>query len=331
MFSLALNFLPTAAITADNFQAFISVAIGFGTLLFVGFFGAVMYFAIRYRRPKGNVPGKTEYLPGNYTVEFIGIFGISIWVAVFFVWGWRDYSYMVSPQMDEYEINVIGQQWSWQIQYANGKTLTNELYVPRGRPVKLVMTSKDVLHSFFVPEFRTKQDTVPGQFTVLHINANKTGQFHIFCAEYCGTAHSKMIGRVYVLEQNDFKNWLEGLYVPPTHAGEKLTPELEVSKNSPQLSLAQQGELVFKSKACVTCHTVNGAPLIGPSLKGVFGSEVELIGGTKVNADENYIRESIMDPMKKIVKGFAPAMPTFRGMLSDEEVNQLIAYLKTLK
>lgn len=329
MFSLALNFLPAAAITADNFQAFIGVAIAIGTILFIGTMGVALYFAIRYRRPKGEMPGKVAYLPGNYTVEFIGIFAISVWVAVFFIWGWRDYSYMVSPQMDEYEINVIGQQWSWQIQYANGKTLTNELYVPRGRPVKLVMTSKDVLHSFFIPEFRTKQDTVPGQFTVLHFTPTKTGEFHIFCAEYCGTAHSKMIGRVHVLEQDDFKNWLDGLYVLPSKAG--TAPLMEVAKNSPQLSLAEQGALVFRERTCVTCHTVNGASLIGPSLKGVFGSEVELIGGTKVIADENYIRESIMDPMKKIVKGFAPAMPTFRGMLSDEEVNQLIAYMKTLK
>ena len=333
MFSLALNFLPSASITGDNFEAFIGPAIWIGIILFVATLGTAIYFAIRYRRPKGEAPGKVAYIPGNYAVEFIGIFGISIWVAVFFIWGWRDYSYMISPQMNEYEINVIGQQWNWQIQYANGKTLTNELFIPRGRPVKLVMTSKDVLHSFFIPEFRTKQDVVPGQFTSLHFHATKSGEYNIFCAEYCGTAHSKMIGFVHVLEPEDFDRWLQGMYVP------KQVKQIETASgvaagpvdSSPKLTMAEQGAVLFRTKTCNTCHSVNGDTLIGPSLKGVAGSEVELTGGTKVIADENYIRESIMDPMKKIAKGFAPAMPTFRGMLSDEEVNQLIAYLKTLK
>lgn len=328
MFSLALNFLPSAAITGDNFQSFIVTAIWIGIILFVGTMGVGLYFAVRYRRPKGQAPGKVAYIPGNYVAEFIGIFGISVWVAVFFLWGWRDYSYMIAPQMNEYEINVIGQQWSWQIQYANGKTLTNELYIPRGRAIHLVMTSKDVLHSFFVPEFRTKQDVVPGQFTSLRFNSNRAGVYHIFCAEYCGTAHSKMIGKVHVLEPDDFDKWLQGMYVDPANSE---TVAVAAPAGGRQLSMAEQGSIVFREKTCVTCHTVNGDPLIGPTLKGVFGSEVELMGGTKVLADENYIRESIMDPMKKIAKGFAPAMPTFRGMLSDEEVNQLIAYLKTLK
>lgn len=327
MISLALNFLPAASTAADRFELFMFVATVIGVVLFVATLGAAIWWSWIYRRKRENED--TPYLPGNYLVEFLSVFVIAIWAAVFFLWGWRDYSYSITPKADEYEINVVGQQWNWQIQYANGNTLTNELVVSRGVPTRLVMTSKDVLHSFFIPEFRLKQDTVPGQFTTLHFTATKTGQFHIFCAEYCGTSHSKMIGSVYVLEPEDFQKWLDGVYKikkdgePGTVVAGGAAPN--------QLSMAEQGALIYKTRSCNTCHTVNGDRLVGPSFKGLFGTEQELIGGTKVLADENYIRESIMDPMKKIVKGYVPQMPTYRGQLSDEELNQLIAYIKSLK
>jgi cytochrome c oxidase subunit 2 len=327
MLTLALNFLPSASTAGEKFDLFMLVATIIGVIIFVGTLGVGIYFSIRYRRRREGE--ETPYLPGNYLVEFLSIFGISIWVAVFFIWGWKDYSYMITPKMDEYEINVIGQQWSWQMQYANGKTLTNELYIPVGKPVRLVMTSKDVLHSFFIPEFRNKQDTVPGQFTTLHFTATKTGTFHIFCAEYCGTSHSKMIGKVYALEPEDFQKWLDGMYQAPKAVAGEESPR-DVATLAPAVNMAQAGAKVFRTKTCNTCHTVDGNKLIGPSLKGLFGSEVELMSGTKVKVDENYIRESLMDPMKKVAKGYPPSMPTFRGMLSDEEVNQLIAYMKTL-
>jgi cytochrome c oxidase subunit 2 len=326
MFSLALNFLPSASTQGDKFDLFMLVAITIGVVLFVSTIGAAIYFAFRYRSSK--VGPNTPYIPGNYLVEFLSIFGIAIWVAVFFIWGWRDYSYMITPKMDEMEINVIGQQWSWQIQYPDGKSLTNEMVVPRNKAVKLVMTSKDVLHSFFLPSFRVKMDTVPGQFTSLHFTATKTGTFEIFCAEYCGTAHSKMIGKVHVLEPEDYKKWQDGLYTIP-EAQNALVDQGKT--NAPQLSLAELGANVYKSRSCNACHSVNGDPMVGPTFKGLYGSEQELIGGAKVTVDENYIRESVMDPMKKVVKGFSPSMPTYRGLLSDEEVNQLIAYMKTLK
>lgn len=330
MFSFALNFLKSASTAGEKFDMFMFVATVVGTIMFVATLGVGIYFALRYKA-KDNV-SEGAYIPGNYLVEFLSIFGISIWVAVFFIWGWKDYSYIITPKMDEYEINVIGQQWNWQIQYANGKTLTNELYIPVGKPVRLVMTSKDVLHSFFIPEFRNKQDTVPGQFTTLHFTATKSGTFHIFCAEYCGTSHSQMVGKVYALEPEDFQKWLDGVYQAPKSSGLAAAEGADraVAAATPGLSMAEQGAKLFRSKTCNTCHTVDGNRLIGPSLKGVFNSEVELMSGSKVKADENYIRESLMDPMKKIAKGYPPSMPTFRGMLSDEEVNQLIAYLKTL-
>jgi cytochrome c oxidase subunit 2 len=328
MFSLALNFLPSASTAGDRFDLFMLTATVIGTLLFIVVIGIGLYWSVIYRRKNRNQPEETPYIAGNYLVEFLSIFAISIWAAVFFIWGWNDYSYILTPKMNEYEINVVGQQWNWQIQYANGRTFTNELVVARGQPTRLVMTSKDVLHSFFIPEFRIKQDTVPGQFTTLHFVPTKTGTFHIFCAEYCGTSHSGMIGKVYVLEPEDFQKWLDGMY---TIAKEGESPKEAGSTGVATLSMAEQGALLYKTRSCATCHTVNGDRLVGPTFKGLFGSEQELIGGNKVLADENYIRESIMDPMKKIVKGYVPQMPTYRGLLSDEEINQLIAYIKSLK
>jgi len=324
MSKFTLNQLPSASASGDMFENFINVALIVGTVMFVATMAVVFYFAWKYKRRTEN--DVTPYIDGNYLVEFSGIFLISIWVAVFFLWGWRDYSYIITPRQDEYEINVIGQQWQWQIQYGSGKTYTNEAYLPVDRPVRFVMTSKDVLHSFFVPEFRIKQDVVPGQYTTLHVTPNVPGDYHIFCAEYCGTAHSKMLGTVHVLSKEDFQKWEDGLLETKKETAQAIEPAAART-----MTMAESGKHIFRSKACVTCHSVGGERAIGPTVRGLFGSNVELAGGTMVKADENYIRESIMDPMKKIVKGYAPHMPTFRGMLSDEDVNDLIAYFKTLK
>jgi cytochrome c oxidase subunit 2 len=246
MSSFSMTALPSASISADNFESFINVATLVGALMFIGTMAAVFYFAIRYRRKNDRDEG--AYIPGTYLVEFVGIFGISIWVAVFFIWGWRDYSYMITPRADEFEVNVIGQQWQWQIQYADGKSYSNEVYLPVNRPVRFVMTSKDVLHSFFIPEFRHTQDVVPGQFTTLHVTPTLVGDFHIFCAEYCGTAHSKMLGVVHVLSKEDFQKWQDGLYVSPVKTVQaEVMPEL----NS-RMTMAEKGAHVFKAKACVS-------------------------------------------------------------------------------
>ena len=324
MNKFSVNALPSASTSADMFENFINVAMIVGVIMFVATMAAMFLFLWKYKRRSEN--DVVPYIDGNYAVEFTGIFLISIWVAVFFLWGWRDYSYVITPKQDEYEINVIGTKWQWQIQYPNGKSFTNEAVIPVGRPVRFIITSSDVLHSFFIPEFRIKQDAVPGQFTTLHATPTVPGEYHIFCAEYCGTLHSKMIGTVHVLSKEDFQKWEDGLLEVKKAAGPKLEPSA-----SRAMSMAESGKHIFRSKACVTCHSVGGERGIGPTVKGLFGAEVELQGGTLVKADENYIRESIMDPMKKIVKGYAPHMPTFRGMLSDEDVNHLIAYFKTLK
>ncbi len=178
MFKFLVNPFQSASVSGDMFDSFWSVAFVVGTVMFVATMAAVFYFVWKYkRRTEADV---TPYIDGNYLVEFSGIFLISIWVAVFFLWGWRDYSYIITPRQDEYEINVIGQQWQWQIQYGSGKSYTNVAYLPVNRPVRFVMTSKDVLHSFFIPEFRIKQDAVPGQFTSLHVTPTVPGVYNIF-------------------------------------------------------------------------------------------------------------------------------------------------------
>lgn len=324
---LNLKFLPSAAVTATNFDQFFKFIVASSVVFFVAVVGAGLYFAWKGRR-QGQIKD-TPYIPHSYLVEFCSIFITSIWVAVIFIWGWGDYKSFITPKQDEYEINITGQQWSWQMQYANGKTLTNQLVVPRGRPIKLIMGSKDVLHSFFIPAFRVKNDLVPGQFTALRFTPTKTGEFDLFCAEYCGTSHSGMVGKVDVLEPEDFQKWLDGTFKIAKHVVGSVGGEAAAA--AAPISLAEQGAVLYKTKTCNTCHTINGGSLIGPSFKGIWGKQEELMDGTRVTVDENYVRESLMDPMKKIVKGFSPSMPTFRGMLSDEEVNALIAYLKTLK
>jgi cytochrome c oxidase subunit II len=315
--------LPAASESAHKFESLFNFLNMMAIVSFVGTIGAAAYFVIKYRRRAEGE--KTPYIPHNYTVEFLSVLVTSIVAAIVFIWGWRDYKDSITPRQDEYEINVMGQQWSWQIQYPNGKSFVNELYVPRGRPVHLIMSSKDVLHSFFIPAFRIKQDTVPGQFTSLRFTATDVGDYDLFCAEYCGTSHSGMIGKVHVLDTEDFQAFLNGTYKKPiAKAG-------EASGAPKQLSMVEQGAILFKTKTCNTCHSVDGSRLVGPSFKGLYGRDEELVDGSKVKVDENYIRESVMDPMKKIAKGYPPAMPTFRGIVTDDEMNYLIAYMKTLK
>jgi cytochrome c oxidase subunit II len=324
LFSLDFSYLPAASTSAERFESFWHFLLVTSIATFVLVVGAAFIFVIKYRRKHEGE--QTAYIPHNFLVEFFSLFATSVVVAIIFIWGWQDYKYMITPKLDELEINVIGQQWNWQIQYADGRNFTNEMYVPLGRPVKLILAAKDVLHSFYVPAFRIKQDAVPGQFTELRFTTTKTGTFDIFCAEYCGTSHSGMIGKIHVLPIDDYRAWQNG-----TYKAQALVSGPNGGKEAPPLSMAEKGAALYRTKVCNTCHTTDGARLVGPTFKGLWGSEHELMDGSKVIVDENYFRESLMDPMKKVVKGYPPAMPTYRGQLNDEEINQLIAYLKTLK
>jgi cytochrome c oxidase subunit 2 len=207
------------------------------------------------------------------------------------------------------EIYITGKQWMWKAQHPDGRREINALHVPVGRPVKLIIGSEDVIHSFFVPAFRTKMDAVPGKLTSVWFEATKAGTYHLFCAEYCGLQHSRMIGSVVAMEPAEFQMWLAG---GPAEA-----------------SPAQAGERLFTELGCITCHR-EGAPIPAPVLNGLFGRSVELQDGGTAIADENYIRESIMNPQAKLVAGYQPVMPPFQGVASEEQVLQLIAYIRAL-
>jgi cytochrome c oxidase subunit 2 len=226
-----------------------------------------------------------------------------------FVWATVVFFQIVRPPDQTLEVYSTGKRWMWRFQHLDGQREINQLHVPVGRPVKVTFTSEDVLHDLYIPAFRVKADAIPGRYSSTWFTPTKTGQYHLFCAEYCGTRHSGMIGTVYVMEPNEYEQWL-------TSGG--LTG-----------SLAQRGEQLFQQLACTTCHLSDGKGR-GPSLVGVFGSPVQLTNGQSVTADETYIRESILTPQMKLVNGYQPLMPTFQGLVNEEGLASLIEYVKSL-
>lgn len=272
--------------------------------------GGLILFAIKYRRQGEN--DKTPYISHNTTLEFLWSFIPFVIFMVAFVWGWIVYHDLRRMPEGALEIAVHAQKWDWTFVYKSGRRVAAEFTVPVNRDVKLLMTSSDVLHSFFVPAFRVKQDVVPGRYAALWFNANREGSFQVFCTEFCGDKHSAMLAKVHVVSQEKYEEWLAA----------------EPYKG---LSSVEIGAKVFGSR-CVACHTLSAKANVGPGFLGLFGREEKMADGSTVVADENYIRESILNPNAKIVAGFpAGVMPTFQGQLSEEEMMGIIDYLKTLK
>lgn len=276
----------------------------------------LIFFAVKYRRRREDE--ETPYITGNQTLELIWTVIPSILLMVIFVYGFVVFRDMRNPPADATEINVTAKQWLWQFEYYNGKKTLNELYVQQNRPVKLVMRSEDVIHSFFVPDFRVKQDILGGRYTQLWFTPTKVGTFQLFCAEYCGTGHSKMLGKVVVLSPEAYDIWEKGA---------RVTEEIGVAS----LPDAERGEQIYKQSGCNACHSLDGSTGVGPSWKSLVGHKVAMQNGEEITADENYIRESILEPQAKIVKGYQPVMPSFKGILSDADISALISYMKTLK
>jgi len=293
----------TISVEVDRLLYFLVAVSVFFTLLI---FAAIFYFAIRYRRrSETELP---QHVHGGLTLEVVWTvipFGITM---VMFAWGASIFFTESRPPDDAMQIYVVGKQWMWKLQHMEGNREINELHIPINRSVKLTMTSEDVIHSFFVPAFRTKQDVVPGRYTTTWFKATKPGKYHLFCAEYCGTNHSAMIGWVYAMEPEDYQQWLSG---------------------APKGTLSEAGAQLFNDLACVNCHHSDGSGRC-PSLVGVYGSTVKLAGGGTVKADEAYIRESILNPTAKVVDGYQPLMPTFQGQVTEEGVVDLIEYIKSL-
>jgi len=268
---------------------------------------AVIVFGIRYRRRHdGEIGARIE---GNLPLELLWSIIPTILSMVMFGWGASLYFHMRKPPAEAMQIYAVGKQWMWKFQHLEGQREINELHVPAGKAIKVTLSSEDVLHSLYFPSFRTKIDAIPGRYTELWFEATTPGRYHIFCAEYCGTNHSGMIGTVIVMPPNEFKAWLAG--------------------GGMEGSLAQRGAKLFTDLACVTCHLDSGQGR-GPSLKDIIGTTVETQAGEKVVVDEAYLRESILNSQAKVVKGFQPLMPTFQGLVSEENLVALIEHVKSL-
>jgi cytochrome c oxidase subunit 2 len=267
----------------------------------------VVVFAVKFHRKHDDEVGVPIH--GSLALELLWtIIPLGI-TMVMFVWGAQVFFHMTRPPRGAMDIYVVGKQWMWKAQHMDGAREINELHVPIGRPVRLIMGSEDVIHSFFIPDFRVKADVIPGRYNTLWFTATKPGRYHIFCTQYCGTKHSNMIGWVTVLEPADYQAWLSG--------------------GSSGGSMTDNGAKLFADLACNTCHLDNGQGR-GPVLKGLYGKPVLLSNGQTVTADDAYIRESILNPQAKVVAGFQPAMPTFQGLVTEEQLLQLIAYVKSL-
>jgi cytochrome c oxidase subunit 2 len=267
----------------------------------------VLYFAVRYKRRTNDEVGQPEKA-GMWLEVTWSVIPLCILMGMF-VWGTKVYVDAYRPPSDAVEYFVTGKQWMWKFQHPEGQREINHLHVPVGQPIRLTMTSEDVIHSFFVPAFRIKADVLPGRYTSLWFKASKPGTYTLFCAEYCGAEHSRMIGSVTIMEPGDYEAWLAGADTGPTPVA--------------------SGQELFQTKACNTCHRPDSAAL-APILNGQFGKSVELVDGEIVQINADYIRQSILEPFAKVVKGYQPLMPTYQGQLSEDEILQLISYIKSL-
>jgi cytochrome c oxidase subunit 2 len=292
----------TTAGHVDALYIFLLIVCGMMTLLI---FICLVYFAARFRHRPG-VPA--EQIEGSTPLEITWSIIPFLVFMVIFAWGAVVYFKERTPPDDSTEVYVVAKQWMWKLEHAEGQREINELHVPVGRDVKLIMTSQDVIHSFYIPAFRIKQDVLPGRYTVEWFRATKPGTYHLFCAEYCGTQHSGMVGDIVVMAPAQYETWMNGGSTGP---------------------LSATGEKIFAELGCSTCHRTDTQGR-GPNLQGVFGKPVQLEDGRTVTADENYVRECILDPGAKRVKGFQPIMPTFQGLVSEEQVNALVAYIKSI-
>lgn len=285
------------------YYVLVLISLFFSGVIVIG----LVYSAVRYRKgSKASRAGaKNDHLPLELLWSIIPL-GISIGI---FTWSAKLYIDMHVAPPGAMEVYVVAKQWMWKLQHPQGNREINQLHVPVGKPVKLIMTSQDVIHSFYVPAFRIKQDVLPGRYTTQWFQATKTGEYHLFCAEYCGTSHSGMIGKIVVMEKGEYEQWLSG--------------------RGGDLAMSSTGEQLFQQFGCQTCHqSVSGAR--GPSLKGLYGTDVKLHTGGTVVADEEYIRESILNPGTKVVSGYQQLMPTYKNQVNQEQLNQLVEYVKSL-
>jgi cytochrome c oxidase subunit 2 len=304
---------PAASSEAGRVDDLFYFILYLSAFFFVLVVGVMVFFVIRYRRKRADQ--RTSALKHHTKLELAWAAIPALLLVLIFVWGFRSYMSSTVPPGDAIEVRVTAQRWSWSFDYPADGISTAELVVPVDRPVKLVMSSVDVIHSFYVPAFRIKRDVLPNRYTVLWFRAEELGEYDVLCAEYCGTKHSAMLAKVRVLSERGYQDWID--------SGGGMSGK--------GLSSEAFGKLLFKQKACITCHSVDGSKLTGPSMLGKYGALETLVGGQQVKVDDNYLRESIMNPNAKVVQGYKPVMPTYAGRLKEKQLNAIIDYIKSLR
>lgn len=329
------TFMPPAATeVAKNVNSLYGFMLIASVISFMIVIGGMIYFVYKFKRRSAT--DQTPYISHNHTLEFVWSFIPFVIFMVCFAWGAYVYQEMRTYDVNALEINVYGKKWVWEFEYKDGRKITNSvnekgepepatMVVPIDTPVKLLMTSaklsptdKAVLHSFYVPAFRVKQDVIPGRYSALTFTATEKGTFQVFCTEFCGSGHSVMLAKIKVVDKQEFDNWVLG-EDGGAGAGKELT-------------LVDKGRQVYGKWACIGCHTLDGKPSTGPTWKGLWGSTRKFADGGSATADENYIRESIWEPNKHIVQGFPSGqMPAFKGMVTEEEVSAVIEFIKSVK
>ena len=302
-------FPPVSSTLASKVDTLFFFTVGVSVLFSVLIVATIVAFLVKYRRRHAaetgqEIKGNTLVFELAWSVVPLGL------VMVSFFWGASVFFEASRPPADAWSFHVYGKQWMWKVEHPEGKREINEFHVPVNQAVKLTMTSEDVIHNFSVPAFRLKMDVLPGRYTTAWFKATKTGTYHIFCDQYCGVDHSKMVGKIHVMEPQDYKRWLVG----GASAG----------------GTVATGEELFVAKACNTCHRADSSAR-APVLHGLFGKSVALVDGRTVAVDESYVRESILSPASKVVQGYQPIMPTFKDQVSEEEIVQIIKYIKDLK
>ena len=284
-------------------------------ILFFGIIFATGYFIYKYIRTDKNQVAEKQ-IAHNDTLEIAWTVIPLILVMFIFVWGYKDYLELAIPPAQAKEIRVTGKKWFWQFNYPQeGIQTIGEIVVPVGQPIKLIMSSTDVIHSFYVPNMKIKRDVIPNRYTTIWFDANREGTFHVFCTEYCGDGHSKMLAELKVVSYEEYQAWVK---------------EGKESANE-DIPLVELGQKIYKAKACNTCHTLDGKPSVGPSWKGIYQANRALTDGNSVKVNDNYLRESIVNPGGKIANGFQPVMPAYAGLLSDREIDALIEFIKEQK
>lgn len=307
-----LRLLPEQASTmagpVDQLYWFITGVSGFFTLLVASL---ILWFAIRYRRR--GVRTERPAAEGVLALELTWSIIPFVIAMIMFVWGAQLFISMKQPPPDALQVFAVGKRWMWKVQHLEGKREINELHVPVGQPVKVTLTSEDVIHSFYIPAFRVKQDAVPGRYTEFWFEATQPGTYHLFCSEFCGSQHARMIGQVVAMEPADYQAWLSG-----------------TDRGAPRLTMAEAGERAFAELGCASCHQ-GGDTGRGPTLAGLAGSVVEMSDGSRRIADAAYLREAILRPQAAVRAGYQPIMPTFQGLLGEDQVLELIAYIEALE